>query len=159
MVTPDYLLGINFPASKLIQEDLKAQDNRLAHRRQFLSQIGSVKDIESAKSLIPYTDPMNPLSIFGHWDLGYGETPAPMTVPYDSIDAKAISVSMIQYVFDLKGVLDTNSPNKAFWMKFGSANINGKPFIWSQSQWKGWKLRIVPDRIDGDFTLLNMYIR
>jgi hypothetical protein len=66
---------------------------------------------------------------------------------------------MIQYVFDLKGVLDTSSPNKAFWMKFGSAYIDSKPFIWSQSQWKGWKLRMVPDRIDGDFTLLNMYIR
>jgi hypothetical protein len=159
MVTPDYLLGINFPASELVQEELKAQDNRPARKRQFLAQIGSVKDIESAKSLITYTDPMNPLSIFGRWDLGYGETPAPKTVPDGSIDAKAISVSMIQYVFDLKGVLDTSSPNKAFWMKFGSAYIDSKPFIWSQSQWKGWKLRMVPDRIDGDFTLLNMYIR
>ena len=159
MVQPDYLLGINYPASQQIRDDLKAQDNRPARKRQFLAQIGSVKDIESTKALIVYTDPKNPLSIFGRWDLGYGETPTPKTVPDGSIDAKAISISMIKDVFNLEGVLDTNSPVKAFWMKFGTPYVNGKPFIWSESQWKGWKLRLVPDRIDGDFTLLNTYIK
>jgi hypothetical protein len=48
---------------------------------------------------------------------------------------------------------------KTFWMKFGTPVINGKPFIWSESPWKGWKLRSVPDRVDGIFTLLNAYIR
>lgn len=159
MVQPDYLLGINYPASQQIRDDIKAQDNRPARKRQFLAQIGLVKDIESAKALIVYTDPSNPLSIFGRWDLGYGETPTPKTVPDGSIDAKAISVSMIKDVFNLKGILDTSSLVKAFWMKFGTPYVNGKPFIWSESQWKGWKLRLVPDRIDGDFTLLNTYIK
>ncbi|MEW5717388.1 MAG: hypothetical protein AB1817_02055 [Chloroflexota bacterium] len=159
LVQPDYLLGINYPASQQIIDDLKAQDNRPARKRQFLAQIGGVKDIESAKALVTYTDPKNPLSIFGRWDLGYGETPAPKTVPDGSVDAKAISLSMIKDVFNLKGVLDPSSPVKAFWMKFGTPYINGKPFIWSESQWKGQKLRGVPDRVDGEWTLLNAYIR
>jgi hypothetical protein len=159
MVQPDYLLGINYPASQQIRDDLKAQDNRPARKRQFLEQIGSVKDIESAKALIVYTDPKNPLSIYGRWDLGYGETPAPKTVADGSVDAKAISASMTQYVFDLKGTFDPSSPLKTFWMKFGTPYIDGKPFIWSESQWKGWKLRQVPDRLDGEYTLLNAYIR
>jgi len=159
MVQPDYILGINYPASQQIRDDLKALDTRPARKRQFLAQIDSVKDIESAKALITYTDPQNPLSIYGRWDLGYGETPAPKTVPDGSIDAKAFSVSMLKDVYNLNGVLDTKSPVKTFWMKFGTAYVNGKPFIWSESQWKGWKLRLVPDRIDGDFTLLNAYIK
>lgn len=159
LVQPDYLLGINYPASLQIREDLKAQDNRPARRRQFMEQIGSVKDIESAKALITYTDPNNPLSIYGRWDLGYGETPAPKTVPDGSVDAKAVSVSMVKEVFNMKGVLDITSPHKAFWMKFGTPYINNKPFIWSESQWKGWKLRLVPDRLDGPYTLLNTYIK
>ncbi len=159
LVQPDYVLGINYPASQQIIDDLKAQDNRPARKRQFLAQIGGVKDIESAKALITYTDPNNPLSIFGRWDLGYGETPAPKTVPDGSVDAKAISVSMIKGVFNLKGVLDTSASSKAFWMKFGTPYVNGKPFIWSESQWKGTKLRDVPDRVDGDWTFLNLYLR
>ena len=159
MVQPDYLLGINYPASQQIRDDLKSQDNRPARKRQFLAQIGSVKDIESAKALITYIDPKNPLSIYGRWDLGYGETPAPKTVPDGAVDAKAISTSMIKDVFNLKGVLDTSSRAKLFWMKFGTPYVNGKPFIWSESLWKETKLRYVPDRIDGKFTLLNEYIK
>ena len=37
--------------------------------------------------------------------------------------------------------------------------VNGKPFIWSESQWSGHKLRGVPDRVDGEYVLLNTYIR
>lgn len=159
LVQPDYLLGINYPASQQIRDDLKAVDNRPARKKQFMAQIGGVKDIESAKALITYTDPNNPLSIFGRWDLGWGETPTPKTVPDGSIDAKAVSVSMVADALDVKGILDTNSPMKTFWMKFGTPYVKGKPFIWSESQWKGWKLRYVPDRLDGDFTLLSAYIR
>ncbi|MDZ4165105.1 MAG: hypothetical protein U1C55_08250 [Smithellaceae bacterium] len=159
LVQPDYVLGINYPASQQIIDDLKAQDNRPARKRQFLSQIGGVKDIESAKALITYTDPKNPLSIFGRWDLGYGETPAPKTIPDGSVDAKAISLSMVKEVFNLKGVLDTGATGRAFWMKFGTPYVEGKPFIWSESPWKGTKLRDVPDRLDGEWTLINLYMR
>src|SRR5665648_321433 len=54
MVQPDYMIGINYPASLLIREELKSVDNRPARRRQFLARIGGVKDIESAKALITY---------------------------------------------------------------------------------------------------------
>jgi hypothetical protein len=37
--------------------------------------------------------------------------------------------------------------------------VKGKPFIWSQSQWKRQKLRNVPDRVAGDWTFLNLYMR
>jgi len=159
LVQPDYILGINYPASYQIRDDLKAQDTRPARKRQFLDRISSVNDVESAKSLITYTDPSNPLSIFGRWDLGYGETPKPKTVPDGSIDAKVTSVSMTGDVADLQGILDTSSSMKAFWMKFGTPSIDGKPLIWSESQWNGWKLRFVPDRLDGEFTLLNIYLK
>lgn len=159
LVQPDYLLGINFPASQLIKDELSAQDNRPARRMQFSARIGSVNDIEAAKALITYTDPLNPLSIYGRWDLGYGDTPSPKTIPDGSIDAKAVSASMVRAAMNLEGVLDTGSSLKSFWMKYGTPTIDGKPFIWSESLWKGWKLRAVPDRVDGEYTLLNAYIR
>ena len=159
LVRPDYLLGINYPASTLIQTELAAQDNRPSRRTQFSARIGSVNDIESSKALITYTDPLNPLSIFGRWDLGYGDTPSPKTIPDGSIDAKAVSASMVREAMHLQGVLDTGSSLKTFWMKYGTPSINGKPFIWSESLWSGWKLRSVPDRVDGEYTLLNAYIR
>jgi hypothetical protein len=159
LVQGNYILGINFPASLQIRADLQSTDNRPARRTQFLAQIGGVNDIESAKALITYTDPANPLSIYGRWDLGYGDTPYPKTVPDGSLDAKASSASMISFVMNLEGVLDLNSPYKSFWMKFGTAYVNGTPFIWSASQWKGQKLRDVPDRLDGQYHLLNLYIR
>ena len=159
LLQPDYILGINYPVSRQIVEDLHAADNRPARRRQFLERIGGVTDIESAKSLITFTDPANPLSIYGRWDLGYGETPSPKTVPDGSIDAKAVSASMTDYVWNLKGVYDPASANRAFWMKYGTPVINEKPFIWSASAWKGQKLRNVPDVVDGRFTLLKAHIR
>ncbi|MBI4675627.1 MAG: hypothetical protein HY741_28620 [Chloroflexi bacterium] len=159
LLQPDFILGVNYPVSVQIQNDLKAVDTRPARKRQFLAHINLVTDIETAKQLVTYTDSMNPLSVFGRWDLGYGETTTPKTVPDGSDDAKATSVSAIKDVFNLKGVLDTASPYKAFWMKFGAAYINQKPFIWSESQWKGTKLRYVPDRLDGQYVLLNTYMR
>ncbi len=33
------------------------------------------------------------------------------------------------------------------------------PFIWSESEWNGQKLRWVPDVVDGTYTLMNAYIR
>lgn len=159
LIQKDYILGINYPVSMQIRNDLKSTDNRPARRKQFLSQIGGVTDIETAKALITYTDPDNPLSIYGRWDLGYGETPYPKTVPDGSIDAKAVTASMIAPAQNIQGILDLDSGNKAFWMKYGTPYVNGKPFVWSTSQWKGQKLRNVPDVVDGQYTLLNSYIR
>lgn len=155
MVQPNYILGFNYPASLLIRKQLAAINNRPARQVQLLAGIGGVNDVESAKSLITYTAPDNPLSIYGRWDLGYGITTTPKTVPDGSVDAKAVSASMVERSFGLKGVLAPGAGQDAFWMKFGTASVNGKPFIWSESPWSTQKLRYVPDVVDGPWTLLN----
>lgn len=159
MVTPDYLMGINYPASLQVRSDLQSTDNRPARRRQFKQLLPGVNDVEDAKEVITYTDPANPLSIFGRWDLGYGETSYPKQIPDGSIDSKVGSTSMVRSFMGLSGILDTSSSNKGFWMLYGTPEINGAPFIWSQSSWKWQTLRDVPDRIDGRFTLMPLFLR
>jgi hypothetical protein len=159
MVTDSYLMGINFPASLQVREDLQSTDNRPARRHQFKQLLPGVNDMETAKNVSTYTDPANPLSIFGRWDLGYGETSYPKQIPDGSIDSKVSSISMVRSFMGLTGTLDTSSSNKGFWMLYGSAKVNSKPFIWSQSSWKWQTLRDVPDRIDGRFTLMPLYLR
>ena len=159
MVTSDYLMGINFPASLQVRSDLQSTDNRPARRRQFAQLLPGVTDVESAKTVITYTDPANPLSLFGRWDLGYGETSYPKQIPDGSIDAKAASTGMVQNFMNLSGSLDLAASNSGFWMLYGTPYINGAPFIWSQSSWNWQKLRNVPDRLDGVFTLMPLYLR
>jgi len=159
MVTDSYLMGINFPASLQVREDLQSTDNRPARRQQFKQLLPGVNDVETAKTVITHTDPANPLSIFGRWDLGYGETAYPKQIPDGSIDSKVGSTSMVRSFMGLAGTLDTSSPNTGFWMLYGSAKVNNTPFIWSQSSWKWQTLRDVPDRIDGRFTLMPLYLR
>jgi hypothetical protein len=159
LLTPEYILGINYPISYQIRYDLRAIDNRPARRYQFLEGISGVSDIETAKALITYTDPANPLSIYGRWDLGYGLTPSPKIVPDGSIDAKAASASMVSYAMGLQGIFDQEARHRNFWMKFGTPRVNGSPFVWSSSIWAGQKLRDVPDRVDGNYNLLRVHIR
>jgi hypothetical protein len=159
MVTPDYLMGINYPASYQVAGDLQSTDNRPARRVQFKQLLPGVNDLETAKAVITYTDPANPLSIFGRWDLGYGETSYPKQIPDGSVDSKAGSTSMVRSFMGLSGILDTSAPNTGFWMLFGTAKVNGAPFIWSQSSWKWQKLRDVPDRLDGSFTLIPLNLK
>jgi hypothetical protein len=159
MVTADYMMGINYPASLQVRDDLQSTDNRPARRQQFSQLLPGVTDVETAKTVITYTDPTNPLSIFGRWDLGYGETSYPKQIPDGSIDAKAASTSMVRSFMGLSGILDTSALNTGFWMLYGTAKINDTPFIWSQSLWKGQKLRDVPDRLDGSFTMMPLYLR
>jgi hypothetical protein len=154
-----FIFGVNMPVSLYIRNQLQSVDNRPQRRVQFAAGIGEVQDVESAKRLITYTDPTNPLSIYGRWDLGYGITPRPKTIPEGSIEAKVTAASMVNYVFGLQGEFDMNSPNKAFWMKWGTTEVNGKPFIWSQSQWASQVLRDVPDVLTGQYQLLNLRIR
>jgi len=159
MVTADYLMGINFPASLQVRNDLQSTDNRPARRRQFKQLLPGVSDVEDAKTVITYTDPANPLSIFGRWDLGYGETSYPKQVPDGSVDSKAGSTSMVRSFMGLSGVLDTSSSATGFWMLYGTPKVNGTPFIWSQSSWKWQTLRDVPDRLDGGFTLMPLHLK
>lgn len=159
MVTPDYLMGINYPASLQVRSDLQSDDNRPARRVQFKKLLPKVKNIQIAKDVITYTDPTNPLSIFGRWDLGYGETDYPKQIPDGAIDAKVGSTAMVRSFMDLSGSLDTESSNMGFWMLYGTPHVRGKPFIWSESLWSEQKLRDVPDRVDGVFTLMPLYLR
>jgi hypothetical protein len=159
MVTPDYLMGINYPASLQVRTDLGSTDNRPARRRQFLKLLPGVVDIASAKAAITYTDPANPLSIFGRWDLGYGETSYPKMIPDGSVDAKAANTAMVRSFMGLKGKLDLQSRATGFWMRFATPTVHGAPFVWSQSSWKWQKLRDVPDRLDGPFTLMPLHMQ
>lgn len=159
LIGDGFIFGVNMPVSLYIRNQLQSVDNRPERRVQFAAGIGEVQDVESAKRLITYTDPTNPLSIYGRWDLGYGITPRPKTIPEGSIEAKVTAASMVNYVFGLQGELDLNSPNKSFWMKWGTTRVDGKPFIWSQSQWSNQVLRDVPDVLDGSYQLLNLRIR
>jgi hypothetical protein len=70
MVTADYLMGINYPASLQVRSDLESTDNRPARQQQFKQLLPGANDIESAKNVITYAVPANPLSVFGRWDLG-----------------------------------------------------------------------------------------
>ena len=159
MVTPEYLMGINFPASLQVRSDLQSTDNRPARRRQFRNLLPGVTDVEGAKTVITYTDPANPLSLFGRWDLGYGETSYPKQIPDGSIDAKAASTVTVRNFMNLSGDLNLGASSSGFWMRYGTPTINGAPFIWSRSSWNWQKLRDVPDRLDGVFTLMPLYLR
>lgn len=159
MVTPDYLMGINYPASYQVAKDLQSTDNRPARRIQLKQLLPGVNDVEGAKSVITYTDPVNPLSLFGRWDLGYGQTAYPKLIPDGSVDAKVGSTAMVRAFMNLSGTLDISATNSGFWMLYGTPQVNGTPFIWSQSVWKAQKLRDVPDRLDGEFTLMPLYLR
>lgn len=159
MVTPDYLMGINYPASYQVAKDLGSTDNRPARRVQFKQLLPGVNNLETAKAVITHTDPANPLSIFGRWDLGYGQTDYPKQVPDGSVDAKAASTGIVRSFMGLSGNLDLSASNTGFWMLYGTAKVNGAPFIWSQSSWKWQTLRDVPDRLDGSFTLMPLYLR
>jgi len=159
MVTADYLMGINYPASLQVRSDLESTDNRPARREQFGKLLPKVNNMATARRVITYTDQANPLSIFGRWDLGYGETDYPKQIPDGSVDAKVGSTSMVRSFMGLSGILDTKSSTTGFWMLYGTPYIKGKPFIWSQSLWNWQTLRDVPDRLDGRFTLMPLYLR
>jgi hypothetical protein len=66
---------------------------------------------------------------------------------------------MVRTFMGLSGILDTKSSATGFWMLYGTPPVNGGPFIWSQSSWKWQTLRDVPDRIDGRYTLMPLYLR
>ena len=150
---------VNLSVASRDANDLKATDNRPARRRQFRNLLPGVTDVEGAKTVITYTDPANPLSLFGRWDLGYGETAYPKQIPDGSIDAKAASTGMVKNFMDLSGDLNLAASSSGFWMRYGTPSINGAPFIWSRSSWNWQKLRDVPDRLDGAFTLIPLYLR
>ena len=163
LITPTHIFGINYPISRWVTYDLQTIDTRPMRRVQFFNRIDTVKCIETAKALITYTNENEPLSIYGRWDLGYGATEFSKIRPDGSVDAKAVSASMIRDV--LKGLKFT--PNKdsdkvGFWMKFGTPYVHNRPFIWSQSMFKDFKGSqeedFVPDVLDGNWNLMKLFM-
>ncbi|MFH1079211.1 MAG: hypothetical protein V1766_02940 [Pseudomonadota bacterium] len=75
------------------------------------------------------------------------------------IDAKVGSATMARSFMGLSGILDLSAPSTGFWMLYGTLHVNGSPFIWSLSSRKWQKLRDVPDRVDGAYTLTPLYLR
>lgn len=163
LITPDYILGVNYPISKNVAYDLESTDNRPMRRIQFFNQIGGVKDMDTAKNLITYVDNDNPLSIYGRWDLGRGVTEYPKTIPDGAVDAKVYSANEVERLLkELKYIPNERGGKTAFWMLYGTPKIDGKPFIWSESQWaeykKGQDKDMVPDRLEGAWNKTKLFM-
>lgn len=163
LITPDYILGINYPASKSVAYDLESTDNRPMRRIQFLEKIDMVKDIDSAKALITYVDNDNPLSIYGRWDLDKGITEYPKTIPDGAVVAKVCSASKVKKLLkSLRFTPNERGGKTGFWMMYGTPKISGKPFIWSESQWANFKKEQnedwVPDRLEGAWNETKLFM-
>lgn len=170
LITPTYILGINYPISKKVAEDLQSADNRPMRRVQFKAQIDGVKDIQTAKDLITYVGKdtqgkEEPLSIYGRWDLGYGTTDYPKTIPDGAVDAKVFSAKKVkellgQFQFKSNG----EGGKKSFWMLYGTAKIDGKAFIWSEAK-QNWQILkedssidFVPNKLEGAWNETKLFM-
>lgn len=163
LISPTHIFGVNQPVSWWVAYELESMNLRPMRRNQLWARLPTVTDIESAKALVTYTEDREPLSIFGRWDLGYGTTELPRIRPDGSVDAKACSTQMIREVLaSLSRKPSIDGKKTSFWMKFGTASINLKPFIWSESKFAGMKqdesVDFVPDALDGRFNPVKMFM-
>lgn len=163
LISPDHILGVNYPISKHVAYDLQSTDNRPMRRVQLFDQIDKVQDMETAKRLITYVDNDNPLSIYGRWDLGRGITEYPKTIADGAVDAKACSAAKVRELLkSLRYTPNKESGKTAFWMLYGTPVIDGKPFIWSESQWAEYKKNqdkdMVPDRLEGAWNEIKLFM-
>lgn len=160
LLSRDYIFGVNYPIDYRVANELESRDNRPKRRIQFRNEIGKVNDLETAKSLITYVEEGEPLSVYGRWDLGYGNAGGyAKIIPDGAVDSKAFSVNAVRELLqDMKFVPNENSANTSFWMLYGTAEIDGKPFIWSESQWKDVQLDHVPDRLQGAWRRIKIFI-
>ena len=163
LISPTHIFGINYPISKPVCYELETLDTRPMRRIQFFNKIDSVVDDESCKKLITYTEDDEPLSIYGRWDLGYGTTEFGRIRPDGSVDAKIVSASCVKKLLsELSYKPNKDSLKTSFWMKYGTSIINGKPFIWSESRFKQFKLSqdidYVPDVLDGKWNKVKLFM-
>ena len=172
MLTGDSIAQYNYPASIHIRNALGGTPKYWETRReQFQQLLPDVTDLETAKAAITYYDPAKPDSIYGRLDL------AGFPQPFGAVDAKVVSVAMVQDFMGLAGVPDVSAPTTGFWMRYGSAyDADGWPFVWSRYEWQVWNSPSVgspcsgsswcgrghagvPDQVDGVFTRLNLHLR
>lgn len=163
LISPTHIFGVTQPVSWWVGYELESMNLRPMRRNQLWARLDTVKDMESTKALITYTEDREPLSIYGRWDLGYGTTEMPRTRPDGSVDAKAFSRKMIlDTLANLSRKPDINGTKTSFWMKFGTAHVRQLPFIWSQSQFADMKqpeeVDAVPDALDGQWNRVKMFM-
>ena len=119
--------------------------------------------MDSAREVITETADNEPRSIFGRWDLGYGTTDFPKTIPDGAIDAKVFSSDKVMKLLDnLKFTPNAKGGKDSFWMLYGTPKIGGKPFIWSTSKWAKEKqsqaVDAVPDRLEGAWNKTKLFM-
>ena len=163
LITPTHIFGCNQPVSFWVEYELQSFNLRPMRRNQLWMGIDKVYDVETAKALVTFTADREPLSIYGRWDLGYGTTEMPRCRPDGSIDAKACSTTIIKNTL---AAIAGAQPAKdgavtSFSMKYGTATVNGKPFIWSESRWADLKgdsdKDFVPDALDGAWNPVKLF--
>lgn len=164
LITPTHIFGVNQPVSWWVGYELESMNLRPMRRNQLWARIDTVKDMDSTKDLITYTEDREPLSVYGRWDLGYGTTEMARMRPDGSVDAKAGSAELIRDTLkNLSKVPDINGTKTSFWMKFGTAHVQQLPFIWSQSPWASMKqdesIDFVPDALDGRWNRVKMFMK
>ncbi len=164
LLSKEAIFGVNFPVDYTVSNELLSRDNRPKRRIQFRNEIGKVKDMETAKALITYVEENEPLSVYGRWDLGHGNAGGyGKTIPDGAVDSKAFSAKAVKALLDsLQFKPNRESEKTSFWMLYGTAKINGKPFIWSESPWKDANKNpeetFVPDRLEGEWTAIRIFI-
>lgn len=163
MISEEHVLGCNIPIYKRIWRELMTIDGAPKRRYQLYRNIGNVRDMESAKSLITYNESLEPISIAGRWDKNYGTSEFLRYQPHGSIDGKAFGTEEIKQVLASLSMKPSKDGKKtSFWMKFGSPYIDGSPFSWSGSIWAKFKLPeevdCIPDVIDGNWNRVKMFM-
>lgn len=163
LISPTHIFGCNQPIYWWVSYELESMNLRPMRRNQLWERIDTVQDIETAKDLITYTAPREPLSIYGRWDLGYGTTEMPRVRPDGSVDAKAFSRELINEVLaNLSKKPSINGDKTSFWMKFGTPHVRQEPFIWSKSKFDYMKdpenVDDVPDALDGRWNRVKMFM-
>lgn len=163
MVTPGHVLGCNIPSYKRIWRELETIDGAPKRSYQLWRNIPNVRTMEDVKNLVTYNESLEPISIAGRWDKNYGTSEFLRYQPHGSIDAKAFGSEEIKAVLaNLSMKPSINGTKTSFWMKFGSAYIDGLPFIWSDSIWARFKepedVDCIPDAIDGQWNRVKMFM-
>lgn len=163
MFAPDHILGCNIPIYKRIWRELETIDGAPKRRVQLYNHIGDVNDIEGAKALVTFNSDLEPISIAGRWDKNYGTSEFVHYQPHGAIDAKTFSANDIKEVLaNLSKKPCKDGKKTSFWMKFGSAKLFGRPFIWSDSIWAKFKepeeVDCIPDAIDGRWNKVKMFM-
>ncbi len=163
MVTETHVLGCNNPSYKRIWRELETIDGAPKRRYQLWRNIPNVRTMDDAKNLVTYNESLEPISIAGRWDKDYGTSEFLRYQPHGSIDAKAFGTEEIKQVLaNLSMKPSIDGKKTSFWMKFGSAYIDGLPFIWSDSIWAKFKdpedVDCIPDAIDGQWNRVKMFM-